>query len=72
MFSLGINLHCKIAYVDCFAGAADKVINSVRECSMTGCLQVALRKYYIDNMLTFFYLVRSWTIISTKLDNLKY
>lgn len=46
--------------------------STAREGSVTGSLQLSLRKYDIDYMVAFFYLVRSWTISSTKLANLKY
>lgn len=70
VFSLGMKLQCKIQCM--LVTLQDLQRNSVRECSVTGTLQLALRKFNIGHMVAFFYLLRSWAIICTKLDNFKY
>lgn len=67
VFRLGIKLQCKIQFILVTLQELQK--NSVRKCSVTGAPQLALRKFNIGHMVAFFYLLRSWTIICTKLDN---
>jgi len=70
MFSLRIKLHCQI---QCMVLTLQELQrNTARECSAAGSPQLVLRKYDIDYMVAFLYLVRSWTVVSTELDNLKY
>lgn len=70
MFSLRIKLHCKIQCIVVTLQELQR--NSARVCNREGSLQLPLRKYDIEYRVTLFYLVRSWTIIFAKLDNLKY